>query len=172
LETSVVKNLWHDVANIDHLIGVVEIPMGSKHKYELDKTTGGLILDRVISRAMPANYGFIPRTLSEDGDPLDVYILQDDPIQPLTQVKLKIMGIILMTDNGENDEKLVCSVEGDPWSKAVPFDLNVDGDFICAFLTNYKKGIKVKKVCGPAEALRVLAECQKRYQEKYSGVRV
>ena len=106
-------NIWHDINSDritpDEFIAVVEISKGSKKKYELDKETGLIILDRILytSTHYPANYGFIPRTFGDDGDPLDVLLLCSEPIQPLTLVRAYPIGVISMLDNGKNDEKII-----------------------------------------------------------------
>ena len=111
-------NIWHDISpkriNADDFICVVEISKGSKKKYELDKETGYIILDRILytSTHYPANYGFIPRTLGDDNDPLDVLLLCAEPLEPLTLVRAYPIGVISMIDNGRNDEKII----------AIPFD--------------------------------------------------
>ncbi len=111
-------NIWHDISpdriRPDHFISVIEISKGSKNKYELDKDTGFLMLDRVLytSAHYPANYGFIPRTFAEDNDPLDVLLLCSESILPLTIVRSYPIGVISMIDNGSTDEKII----------AVPFD--------------------------------------------------
>lgn len=113
-------NIWHDIdpARItsSRFDAVVEIPMGCKLKYELDKETGFLLLDRVLytSTHYPANYGFIPRTLAEDGDPLDVLILSDEAFEPLSLIPCHPIGVIRMDDGDEHDEKIIAVAEGDP----------------------------------------------------------
>ena len=100
---------WHDVTPGEHLPAqfavVVEIPSGSNVKYELDKTTGLLRLDRVLYSAVhyPANYGFIPQTYAEDGDPLDVLVLCQEPVAPLTLVEARAIGLMTMLDAGKRD---------------------------------------------------------------------
>lgn len=103
-------NIWHDI-NPDRItpndfMAVIEIEKGSKKKYELDKQTGLIVLDRILytSTHYPANYGFIPRTLADDGDPLDVLVLCNEPIDPLVLVQCYPIGVITMLDNGKNDE--------------------------------------------------------------------
>jgi len=105
----------------DDFIAVVEISKGSKTKYELDKTTGALRLDRILSSAThyPANYGFIPCTLAEDGDPLDVLIVMSEPILPLTEVHCKPIGVFIMTDQGVKDEKIIAICKEDPFYNAI-----------------------------------------------------
>ena len=97
-------------------MAVIEIPKGSKKKYELDKETGLIILDRVLhtSTHYPANYGFIPRTYGDDGDPLDVLVLCSEEIDPLTLVRCYPIGYISMLDGGKNDEKIIAIPFSDP----------------------------------------------------------
>ena len=94
----------------------IEIPKGSKKKYELDKETGLIILDRILytSTHYPANYGFIPKTYSGDNDPLDVLVLCQEVLEPLSLVKCKPIGVVSMIDGGEVDEKIIAVVEHDP----------------------------------------------------------
>ncbi|MDD6903302.1 MAG: inorganic diphosphatase [Candidatus Borkfalkiaceae bacterium] len=113
-------NIWHDIdpkrITPDEFIAVIEIPKGSKQKYELDKKTGLLILDRILytSTHYPANYGFIPHTLADDGDPLDVLVLCSESLLPLSLVKVYPIGVITMNDNGKNDEKIIAIPFTDP----------------------------------------------------------
>ena len=109
-------NPWHDFGDerikIDNFISVIEIPKGSKNKYELDKESGMLRLDRILytSTHYPANYGFIPRTLSEDGDPLDVLVLCQEELDILTTVSCYPIGVLKMIDDDEVDEKIIGGV--------------------------------------------------------------
>ncbi len=111
---------WHDVTPRQSLASeftsVVEIPMGSSVKYELDKTTGLLKLDRVLYSAVyyPANYGFIPQTLAEDDDPLDILILCQEPVAPLTLVAARAIGLMTMIDSGKRDHKILAVAVNDP----------------------------------------------------------
>src|SRR5882757_1453474 len=111
---------WHRVDPGEDLPScfnvVIEIPMGSSNKYELDKKTGMLKLDRVLYSAVyyPANYGFIPQTLAEDGDPLDVLVLGTSPIHPLTLVAARAIGLMTLTDRQEVDHKVVAVLREDP----------------------------------------------------------
>ena len=114
------SNIWHDMTpsriKPEDFICVVEISKGSKKKYELDKETGFIILDRILhtSTHYPANYGFIPRTFGDDGDPLDVLLLCSEPLEPLTLVRAYPIGVISMIDNGRNDEKIIAIPFNDP----------------------------------------------------------
>ena len=94
----------------------MEISKGSKKKYELDKETGYIILDRILytSTHYPANYGFIPRTYGDDGDPLDVLIICAEPLEPMSLVRAYPIGVISMIDNGRNDEKIIAIPFNDP----------------------------------------------------------
>lgn len=113
-------NIWHDIdpdrVSPTQFDAVVEIPRGYKTKYELDKKTGFLMLDRVLytSTHYPANYGFIPRTLAEDSDPLDVLILSDEAFTPLSLIPSYPIGVIRMIDGDERDEKIIAVAKGDP----------------------------------------------------------
>lgn len=116
----VMSNIWHDISPKrimpNDFICVVEIPKGSKKKYELDKETGFLMLDRILhtSTIYPANYGFIPRTYGDDGDPLDVLLLCSEELEPLCLVRAYPIGVISMIDNGRNDEKIIAIPYNDP----------------------------------------------------------
>lgn len=111
-------NIWHDInpkrITSSDFIAVIEISKGSKIKYELDKETGLIKLDRILytSTHYPANYGFIPRTYADDGDPLDVLVLCSETLYPKTLVKCYPIGVIRMIDNGRHDDKII----------AIPFD--------------------------------------------------
>ena len=113
-------NIWHDLSpkrvKPEDFVALIEIPKGSKNKYELDKETGLLKLDRVLytSTHYPASYGFIPRTYADDGDPLDVLVLCSEDIYPMTLVHVKPIGVIKMTDNGAADEKIIAVPLDDP----------------------------------------------------------
>lgn len=113
-------NIWHNIArnriNANDFYAVVEITKGSKMKYELDKQTGLLVLDRILytSTHYPANYGFIPRTLADDGDPMDVLVLSSEPLLPMSLVRCYPIGVITMVDNGKRDEKIIAIPFNDP----------------------------------------------------------
>jgi inorganic pyrophosphatase len=111
---------WHDVERGDLqnniIIAVIEIPKGSKLKYELDKKSGFIKVDRVLFSSVhyPANYGFIPQTYCEDGDPLDILVLGQEPVVPLTLLNAKIIGVMRMLDQGESDDKIIAVHANDP----------------------------------------------------------
>ncbi len=119
-ERTDIMNIWHDISpkriSRNEFDAVIEIPKGSKIKYELDKETGLLRMDRILytSTHYPANYGFIPRTYAEDGDPLDVLVLCSETLAPLSLVRCRPIGVIVMMDNGCADEKIICVPVSDP----------------------------------------------------------
>ena len=114
------SNIWHDISpkriGAEDFICVIEISKGSKKKYELDKETGFIMLDRILytSTHYPANYGFIPRTYGDDKDPLDVLLLCSEPLEPLSLVRAYPRGVISIIDNGRNDEKIIAIPFNDP----------------------------------------------------------
>jgi inorganic pyrophosphatase len=111
---------WHDVTPGEKLpaefTAIIEIPMGSSVKYELDKETGLLKVDRILYSAVfyPANYGFIPQTLAEDDDPLDVLVLCQEAVAPLTLVQARTIGLMTMLDSGKKDHKILAVAIHDP----------------------------------------------------------
>ena len=113
-------NIWHDISpeliTPERFMAVIEIKKGGKNKYEMDKATGMLRLDRVLytSTHYPANYGFIPRTYADDSDPLDVLVLCSEVLDPLTLVRCYPIGYISMLDGGRNDEKIIAIPFSDP----------------------------------------------------------
>ncbi len=113
-------NIWHDISpkriTPNDFMVVIEIEKGSKCKYELDKETGVLMLDRILYTAThyPANYGFIPRTYADDGDPLDVLVLCSQRLNPMTTVRCYPIGLITMMDNGHYDDKIIAIPFSDP----------------------------------------------------------
>jgi inorganic pyrophosphatase len=115
-----IKHPWHEVSvgkNPPAFVnGIIEIPRGSRAKYEIDKESGLIKLDRVIYASMyyPLNYGFIPQTLGEDGDPLDIVVLTQVSVVPLCLIPSKVIGVMQMVDRGEADEKIIAVAEQDP----------------------------------------------------------
>ena len=174
-------NIWHDI-NQDRIktndfVTVIEISKGSKAKYELDKETGMIALDRVLHTSMqyPANYGFIPRTLSEDGDPLDVLLLCSENIIPGALVRCKSIGAIVMIDDGEMDEKIIAVAIKDPFYGNFNSITDLPAHYaneIEHFLASYKgleKGAKteVKKTQGREVAVKLIDEAIERYNKKF-----
>lgn len=173
-------NIWHDVAperiSTEDFLAVIEIKKGSKKKYELDKATGCIILDRILYTSMqyPANYGFIPLTLSEDGDPLDVLVLCNEPIDPLVLVQCYPIGVLTMLDSGEQDEKIIAIPFKDPTYNTyhsiekLPRHLF---DEMRHFFSVYKqlegKTTAVDEIKGRAEAIEIINRSIARYNQKF-----
>lgn len=169
-------NIWHNIhpgrISQTEFIAVIEISKGGKNKYELDKETGMLILDRVLytSTHYPANYGFIPRTYAEDNDPLDALVLCQEAILPLTLVKCRPIGMIGMVDGESADEKIIAVPIHDP-SMAEYTDLSQLPQHtfseISHFFEVYKalegKRTAVKSVSGREEAQRIIQAAIDRY---------
>ena len=175
-------NIWHDIdqkrITKHDFISVIEITKGSKNKYELDKATGRLMLDRILytSTHYPANYGFIPRTYAEDGDPLDVLVICSEPINPLTLVQCYPIGVIKMLDGGKSDEKIIAIPFTDPTYNgyrsifALPKHVY---DEMSHFFTIYKtleaKQTVIDEVGDENEARRIIDECIARYNECFEN---
>lgn len=174
-------NIWHDI-NADRIkpeefISVIEITKGSKNKYELDKETGMLRLDRVLytSTHYPANYGFIPRTYAEDNDPLDVLVLCQEGIAPLTIVNCYPIGVIKMIDNGETDEKIIAIPINDPTMSGYN-DINELPSHllneIAHFFEVYKfledKHTAINEIGDRQEAITIIQKCMDSYNEKFT----
>ncbi len=170
-------NPWHDVApervTPEKFLAVIEISKGSKNKYELDKSTGLLILDRVLftSTIYPQNYGFIPRTFAEDYDPLDVLVLSSEPIVPLSFVEAIPIGVLIMTDGGQKDEKIIAVAENDPFYNCYTNINQIPShimDEIKHFFTVYKtlehKVTAVDVVKGPEVAKEIITNTMAVYK--------
>ncbi len=176
-------NIWHDIKKdkikLDEFVAVVEISKGSKQKYELDKETGLLKLDRILytSTHYPANYGFIPLTLAQDNDPLDVLILCSESLIPMSLVKCYPIGVIIMNDNGALDEKIIAIPETDPnyntYKNISDLPKHVF-DEMRHFFTVYKqlenKQTSVNVELGRDEAIRIIDNSMKFYQEKINEI--
>lgn len=173
-------NIWHDISpkNIhsEEFTAVIEIPKGSKVKYELDKETGLLKMDRILytSTHYPANYGFIPRTWADDGDPLDVLVLCSETLVPLSLVRCRPIGVILMLDNGANDEKIICIPVNDPNYNQYTDIANLPKhifDEMSHFFTVYKqledKDTVIDDVRDAAAAKKIVQHCIDNYIEKF-----
>lgn len=174
------SNIWHDInpkrITPENFVAVVEISKGSKKKYELDKETGYLRLDRILytSTHYPANYGFISRTYGEDKDPLDVLILSSEDIQPMTLVECFPIGVIRMIDNGANDEKIIAIPFSDPTynmyrdiSELPPHIFDEMTHFFTVYKQLENKETAVNEVSGREEAIKVITECIDRYIEYF-----
>lgn len=175
-------NIWHDInkerIKKDDFISVIEISKNGRNKYELDKETGRLRLDRLLytSTHYPANYGFIPRTYAGDHDPLDVLVLCQEPIYPLTLVECYPVGVLRMTDSNEEDEKIIAIAKKDPFLNCyndiseLPAQLSAE---IMHFFEVYKqlegKKTTIDKMMGRKEAEEVIQETIDNYKKEFEN---
>lgn len=174
------SNIWHDVdpkrISPDDFLAVIEIPKGSKKKYELDKPTGMIILDRILytSTRYPANYGFIPRTYGDDSDPLDVLVLCSETLDALTLVRCYPIGYIDMLDGGRRDEKIIAIPFADPSYNGYQ-DISELPDHLFQemshFFSVYKalegKDTVAEGIKGRAEAVKVIEEAIRHYRDTF-----
>ncbi len=171
---------WHGVSPKHKQEGIfnaiIEIPYGSRAKYELHKESGLLVLDRVLYSAVyyPANYGFIPQTYGEDNDPLDILVLSKIDVVPLCVVPARIIGMMEMIDNGENDEKIIAVAAGDPSLEHLQDIHDLPNHLISElrnFFEDYKKlenkEVEVDEFQDKAVANRIIDEALQRYKEKF-----
>ena len=175
------SNIWHDISpkriKAEDFICVIEISKGSKKKYELDKETGYLMLDRILytSTHYPANYGFIPRTFADDLDPLDVLILCSKPLHPMTSVRCYPIGVITMIDNGRYDEKIIAIPFHDPTYNSYR-DISEIPSHIFEEMTHFFKVYKqlegkqtaVNEVLGAEEAKKIIQTAIENYVKNFS----
>ena len=176
---------WHDIpalpdANSDIFNVVIEIPKGSKVKYELDKTTGLLRVDRILFSSViyPANYGFVPRTYCDDEDPLDVLVLNSEPVQPLSIVRARAIGLMRMMDSGKEDDKLIAVHIDDPAFADYARHDQLPGHIetqIRRFFEDYKvlenKKVIVEKFLGSDQARTVLRAAISHYESQKERLR-
>jgi len=171
---------WHDVPPGDQapeaFTVVVEISKGSKVKYELDKDTGLLQVDRILYSSViyPANYGFIPQTLGDDDDPLDVLVLMQEPVQPLSLLRVRPIGMMPMVDDGENDEKIICVHLDDPeytafehHSELPEHRLNELQRFFQDYKKLERKEVNVGGMSNPEEARDTVRRAMELYQKQF-----
>lgn len=173
-------NIWHDIEEEriypTDFVSVIEIPKGSNMKYELDKKTGLLSLDRVLFTATyyPLNYGFIPRTYGDDNDPLDVLLLCSQPIQPMTIVRSYPIGVMYMDDGGKGDEKIIAIPYSEPTYmgytdvKELPKHIFEElKHFFLVYKQLESKKTDVKEIGGPIEAVAVIEKAMENYKKKF-----
>ena len=172
---------WHDVPIGDDVPDeiniVVEISKGSKVKYELDKDTGLLEVDRVLysSVVYPENYGFIPQTLADDDDPLDAIVLMQEPIQPMSLLEVRPIGLLPMVDEGENDENILCVHVEDPQYESFTHvnelpehRLNEIKQFFKEYKNLEGKEVEVGEISGPEDAVEYIRRAIERYKKQFS----
>ena len=176
---------WHDLPNPESDIeksftAVIEIPKGSKVKYELDKPSGMLRVDRVLYSAVhyPASYGFLPRSYCDDGDPLDVLVLASEPVIPLSIMRARAIGVMRMTDAGKEDDKIIAVHIHDPAFAdyheiaQVPKHVSLE---IQRFFEDYKvlenKTVTVEEMEGARAAVEVIRDALRLYQKEENRLR-
>jgi len=174
---------WHDTYVDETVIAngfpaIIEIPKGSSNKYELDKETGLLRLDRVLYSAVyyPADYGFIPRTYCDDGDPLDVLVLSQEPVYPLTIVEARAIGVVRMRDEKGIDDKIVAISIRDPAYADYHDKSQLPAHvlrMVRRFFEDYKvlehKQVTVDELLGPDEAIAIITEALDLYRQLRRG---
>lgn len=140
---------------------MIEIPMGSHIKFEIDKNTGKLEIDRVLNQKIPNNYGYISETLCEDGDPLDIFVVSENPIAPLHEVEVEVYGVLKCKDSGLQDDKLIGYLPIDE-GKVGYFGPN---HYIRQYLETYKEGFVVESYGNLEEAIRVYEDSVELYNK-------
>jgi inorganic pyrophosphatase len=177
---STVIHPWHDLKAGEKIPeefdAVIEIPRGSNVKYELDKPSGLIRVDRVLYSAVyyPANYGFIPQTLAEDGDPLDVLVLCQEPVVPLSLIHARTVGLMTMVDSGTMDHKIIAVATEDPEFNGYQEANQIPSHYLQTlrrFFQDYKqlekKAVEVEEI-GPAKtAYPIIVAASKGYAKKY-----
>jgi inorganic pyrophosphatase len=173
---------WHDLNPGDDVPrefnSVIEIPLGSSVKYELDKESGLMKVDRILYSAVyyPANYGFMPQTLAEDGDPLDVLVLCQEAVAPLTIMHARTIGLMTMIDSGAKDHKIVAVATGDPEFNAYHEARELPEHrllMVRRFFQDYKqlegKVVEVDQIEPAAKAYPVIEAALRNYSQKQQG---
>jgi len=159
---------------------IIEIPRDSRNKYEIDDDTGQVWLDRMLFTATryPANYGFIPKTYCDDGDPLDVLVLGNEPVQPLSILRARAIGVMRMADGGKEDDKVVAVHVHDPafdhyreMSELPPHTMREIQRFFEDYKTLEDKQVRIDGLGGAAEAAQVVRTALRLYQQRENQLR-
>lgn len=176
-----IKHPWHETAIGKnpplHVNGIIEIPRGSRAKYEVDKESGLIKLDRVIYASMyyPLNYGFIPQTMGEDHDPLDIVVLTQVSVVPLCLIPSKVIGVMQMVDRGEADDKIIAVAEEDPSVSHINDVKDLPQHLVAElkhFFENYKtlenKKVVVDEFLSREKAFRIIEESIQFYKKHFA----
>ncbi len=175
---------WHDVSlgndAPEQVPAIIEVPKGSKNKYELDKATGLIRVDRVLFSSVhyPANYGFIPRTYADDHDPLDILVLGQEPVAPLTIMIATPIGVMKMSDQGEEDDKIVAVHANDPESshyrsitELPPHRIQELRRFFQDYKVLENKEVIVNEFLDRDEAVDIVRQCIELYRKSEQELR-
>ena len=175
-------NPWHDVELGDEtpelVPAIIEAPKGSKTKYELDKATGMIRVDRILYSSVqyPANYGFIPRTYCEDHDPLDVLVLGQEPVAPLSIMRAKPIGLMKMLDHGEADDKIIAVNADDPEyahyksiDELPPHRMTEVKRFFEDYKVLEEKNVVVEDFFSKMEALKAILTSMNQYEKEFKS---
>ena len=171
---------WHGVPPGEQaprvVNAIIEIPQGSRCKYEIDKPSGLLKLDRVIFSSFyyPCNYGFIPQTYGDDKDPLDILVITSLPVVPLTLMEAKVVGVMQMIDGGDGDDKIIAVAAGDPSVSHIKDISELPAHFISemrSFFEDYKKlekkTVVVEEFLDRETAIKILQDSFELYREVF-----
>ena len=176
----IIRHPWHGISPgrdaPEYVHGIVEIPKGSRAKYELDKDTGLIKMDRVLYSSVyyPANYGFIPQTYGEDHDPLDILVLSQIEITPMCIVDARVIGVMRMIDHGEADDKIIAVAEGDMSVNHINDITQLPTHFfreLRTFFEDYKKlekkTVVIEEFQSKDLALEIITQGIKDYKKKF-----
>lgn len=173
---------WHEVSpgeDIPSTVNaIIEIPKGSKAKYEIDKPSGMIKLDRVLFSSVmyPANYGFIPKTYCDDKDPLDILVLCSVDVYPMSIIESKVIGVMHMIDNGEQDDKIIAVAKNDmsvnyihDLSELPPHAMKEIVRFFQDYKTLEDKNVTIEQLFGRSYAYNVIKESLALYQKEFAN---
>lgn len=176
---------WHDVPlgddAPDTATAIIEVPRESRIKYELDKELGLIRISHALYPPVPypGNYGFFPRTLDDDGDPLDVLVVMRDPVSPLTLVPVRPIGVVRMTDGDARDDKVLCVMVDDPvyaeygsFEDLPDYERKTIGWFFEEYQDVTRDAVEVASIAGVEEACEDIRRCAKQYRDRFEGVGV
>lgn len=174
---------WHEVSPGDDIPSsvnaIIEIPKGSKAKYEIDKASGLIKLDRVLFSSVmyPANYGFIPKTYCDDKDPLDILVLCSVDVYPMSIIEAKVIGVMHMIDNGEQDDKVIAVAKHDmsvnyinDLSELPPHTMKEIVRFFQDYKALERKNVTIEQLFGRSYAYKVIQESIDLYQKEFANL--